>query len=219
MKDFDFSDVAGNFNTHLTGQLPWYNQFIDGMFIEFARYFCRTGSVVYDFGASTGNIETAIGDIISDRDIDFIPVEQNISMIQNYMGDKSRVIQEDILSVELKPFSFASSILCLSFVHPSKRYEFLLNAMRVCEVGGAFVILEKFMNKEGALGTVFNRITWREKIQTNQSLEQIIGKEMSLSGVQYPLYLSEVEDMVPIWQFGDFRSFIYIKTKQESWMK
>jgi hypothetical protein len=75
------------------------------------------------------------------------------------------------------------------------------------------------MNKEGALGTVFNRITWREKIQTNQSLEQIIGKEMSLSGVQYPLYLSEVEDMVPIWQFGDFRSFIYIKTKQESWMK
>ena len=164
----------------------------------------------YDFGASTGNVELALSSMINSRSINFIPVEKCKEMAERYKGE-STVVIGDFLTVFVNEFSFATCILSLCFVHPSKREDFIDSLKSSCMVGGAFVILEKMKSKAGYLGTALNRVTWRNKIQNGECIEMVVNKELSLSGVQYPLSEKEVEGMDLIWAYGDFRAYIWIK--------
>jgi tRNA (cmo5U34)-methyltransferase len=78
-------------------------------------------------------------------------------------------------------------------------------------IGGAFVVLEKMKSRGGYLGTALNRVTWRNKIENGESLKMVINKELSLSGVQYPLSEKELEGFELIWAYGDFRAYIWVK--------
>lgn len=221
MESFNFDKVADHFNEHLTGQLPWYDSFMDNFLPEFASFFIRKGSVVYDLGCSTGNVEARLEKILLSREIDFRPVEQNRSMVKNYSGQYWKVIVADFTEIILTKYSFLTSVLALCFVHPYKRANILKHMKESCEDGGAFLILEKFTNSGGYVGTVFNRITWANKLKAKESLDNIVNKELSLSGSQYPLEESEVSDMELVWQYGDFRAYVYRKmnkqgTKNES---
>jgi tRNA (cmo5U34)-methyltransferase len=211
MESFSFDNVADSFNEHLTGQLPWYDNFMDSFLPEFASFFIRKNSIVYDIGASTGNVEKRLENILLSRNIDFRPVEYNRAMAKNYQGQHWKLIVADFTEIVFSNFSFLTSILSLSFVHPYRRFGVLKSIKESCEFGGSFLILEKFNNRSGYIGTVFNRITWSNKLKAKEKLENIVNKELSLSGVQYPLDESEVADMDLIWQYGDFRAYIYRK--------
>lgn len=210
MSTFNFDMVADNFISHLTGQLPWYESFVNGMLPEIASFYVRADSRVYDFGASTGNVQARINPVLLSRNADFIPIEKNQKMIENYWGKQSKkVLQADFTTTVLSPYSFATAILALCFVHPHFRGDFISEMKKNCEKGGAFLILEKFENRGGSLGTIFNRITWANKISSNQSIEMVVDKELGLSGVQFPLSDSEVEGMDLVYAYGDFRAYLY----------
>jgi tRNA (cmo5U34)-methyltransferase len=210
MTDFNFSNIAHKFHQHLKGQLPWYENFMDDFFPEFARYFIKPESIVYDLGASTGGVELRLEDIIESRKVDFRPVESNDAMIKNYLIKDRHVIKADASTLFYDNFSFCSSILCLSFIHPSQRSELIMNLKNSCIHGGGILILEKFQNSAGVIGTIFNRITWRNKIDSKQPLKDIVSKELNLSGVQYPLFEYEVEGFQLVWAYGDFRAYLYV---------
>jgi len=212
MERFNFDSVADHFNTHLTGQLPWYDTFMDGFLPEVASFFIRNNSRVYDLGASTGNVEKRISPFLLDRNIDFTPIEQNREMVKNYKGQDWKVVNSDFTEVALQPFSFSTSILAMSFVPPLKRIKFISELCEACEVGGAILFLEKFVNTSGVVGTIFNRITWRNKLDAKEPLQQIVDKELGLSGVQYPLYPQEIPASSHlIWSWGDFRAYLYVQ--------
>ena len=211
MKTFDFTNVADKFENHIKGQPLWYDLFVTNFLPEFLSFFIRNNSTVYDLGAFTGNIEMQLNDIISNRNINFIPIEKNDSMIFNYKGNKDRIVKKDILSIKYKKFSLCTSILTLSFLHPSKRKYLLRELKNKVEIGGAIIILEKFQNKSGIVGTIFNRITWKNKLNNKEPLEDIINKELALSGSRYPLLKKEIKGFKLIWAYGDFKSYIYIK--------
>ena len=42
----------------------------------------------------------------------------------------------------------------------------------------------------------------------------VINKELSLSGVQYPLDESEVKDFKIVWAYGDFRAYVWGKNHE-----
>lgn len=207
---FEFSKIAEKFDEHLSGQLYWHSNFVNHFLPEVASIFMAEKTNCYDFGASTGNVELALSSMINSRSINFIPVEKCKEMAERYKGD-STVVIGDFLSVFMNEFSFATCILSLCFVHPSKREDFIDSLKSSCMVGGAFVILEKMKSKAGYLGTALNRVTWRNKIQNGECIEMVVNKELSLSGVQYPLSEKEVEGMELIWAYGDFRAYIWIK--------
>lgn len=212
MKQFSFDLVADDFNTHLTGQLPWYESFMNGMLPEIASFFIRNESIVYDFGASTGNVQKRINNLVILRQAKFFPIEQNKKMINSYYNKKTNVINSDFTKIQLEEYSFATCILSLSFVHPHFRSSFLSKIKQKCEKGGAFLILEKFSNRGGTLGTIFNRITWANKVSSNQDLNMIVEKELGLSGVQFPLSDEEVFDMDLVYAYGDFKAYLYRNT-------
>ncbi len=212
MEQFNFDIVADDFNNHLTGQLPWYNSFMDGMLFEIASYFVRKNSIVYDLGASTGNVQKRINSIILERSAKIIPIEQNKKMLDNYWEDLGVFVKnQDFTSMKYEPYSLATSILSLSFVHPHIRKNFIDNMKSLCEVGGGFLIVEKFENRQGFLGTLFNRISWANKIASGQPIEMVVNKELGLSGVQFPLCDSEVGGFDLIYAYGDFRAYLYRK--------
>ena len=207
---FEFSKIAEKFDEHLSGQLYWHSNFVNHFLPEVASIFMAEKTNCYDFGASTGNVELALSSMINSRSINFIPVEKCKEMAERYKGE-STVVIGDFLTVFMNDFSFATCILSLCFVHPSKREDFIDSLKSSCMVGGAFVILEKMKSKAGYLGTALNRVTWRNKIQNGECIEMVVNKELSLSGVQYPLSEKEVEGMELIWAYGDFRAYIWIK--------
>lgn len=207
---FEFSKIAEKFDEHLSGQLYWHNNFVNHFLPEIASVFMAEETNVYDFGASTGNVELALSSMIKSRSINFIPIEKCKEMVERYKG-KSTVVLGDFLNVYMNEFSFATCILSLCFVHPSKREMFIDSLKNSCMIGGAFVILEKMKSKGGYLGTALNRVTWRNKIENGESLKMVINKELSLSGVQYPLSEKELEGFELIWAYGDFRAYIWLK--------
>jgi tRNA (cmo5U34)-methyltransferase len=180
---------------------------------EIASYFCIKNTVVYDIGASTGNLERVICNTIIERNIDFIPIEPNQSMIDNYYesGSSWKIIKSNVENVKLKKFSFAVSLLGLTFVNRHERPSVIENLKANCMVGGAVLCLEKMVNTDGIIGTLQNRITWKNKIDSGQQIENIVNKELELSGVQFPFSKNELFGFRRIFQYGDFSAFLYIK--------
>jgi tRNA (cmo5U34)-methyltransferase len=205
---FDFAKAAPTFNDHIKGQLFWHGDFLRHFLPEIASVYMEKDSIVYDFGASTGNVEVALKEKIEERNIDFIAVEKCPEMAKFYRGKRTLLIS-DVLEICIREFSFATSILTLCFIHPSKRTDFIEELKYKCKKGGAFLILEKMVSQSGYLGNALNRVTWRNKIDNGESIDQVINKELSLSGVQYPLSEKEVEGFKLIWAYGDFRSYIW----------
>ena len=55
---FKSSDVAEGFDNHVREQLPWYDLVTDGL-RQLARHYIPQNGLVYDIGASTGNMGRA----------------------------------------------------------------------------------------------------------------------------------------------------------------
>ena len=77
--------------------------------------------------------------------------------------------------------------------------------------GGALVIVEKFeVEESGYAATTQRRMTMRLKQNAGVSCDEIVSKELSLSGVQRPLRFSEIKQYNPVefFRVGEFRGFI-----------
>ena len=210
-KTWNFSTVADSFESHISNQLPWYHAFTQNILIEFARWYIAPNTVVYDIGASIGNVEMALEPILSERNIKFVAIEENIDMVTNYQGDSSNLYIGDALGYLYDPYSFCTSVLTLSFIHPSKRRVFIEQLKQKCMVGGAFMIVEKFFTDHSEIDTIQHKIVWKAKTE-HFSSDAIIEKEFSLSGAQYPLRKSELGDgFVCVWQYGNFSAYIFTK--------
>jgi tRNA (cmo5U34)-methyltransferase len=212
MSTWNFDKVASAFNEHITEQLPWYPLFNQLVLTETARYFIKKNSIVYDIGASIGNVEKHLDFLLLERNVKFVPIEENELMATKYVGNyRDRLHVGDATQYNYEPFSFATSILTLSFIHPSERQILIQELMQKCMIGGAILVLEKMENKEGPIGSIQNRITWQAKLNGNVPMRDIVDKEISLSGSQIPLHANELEGFHKIWQFGDFCAWLYLR--------
>ena len=64
---FSFSKIADEFDDHISSQLFWHSDFLNHFLPEIASVFMQTSSIVYDFGASTGNVEVVLKEKINER--------------------------------------------------------------------------------------------------------------------------------------------------------
>ena len=71
---FKSAEVAEGFDSHVRQQLPWYD-LTTGIVAHVARHYIPRGGLVYDIGASTGNIGRAICDTLTNRNATIIPID------------------------------------------------------------------------------------------------------------------------------------------------
>lgn len=207
--DWTFRDakVAAAFDRHVREQLPWYD-LATGALAHLVRHYLPEGGVLYDIGASTGNVGRAVAEILKDRDAGMIASEPSEEMREQYRGPDGvrHLDQADLRSLgslrgpwyvltgdRAEDITFypapdvVTMFLSLSFVPVAARRRLLQRTWESLRRGGALLVLDKADPPAGYFGQALRRLTLAGKVATGTPPEAIVAKELSLSGVQRPV--------------------------------
>lgn len=204
---FENEEIAAAFDAHVREQLPWYD-IATGIVAAVGRHFIPEGGYVIDVGASTGNVGRAISPTLEARKARLVALEPSAEMAARYAGPGE--IRE--VSATTFDYSDADLIVCflvLMFIPVADRAALLYRMKQSLRPGGALVVFDKVAPLAGDVGALSLRLTLAAKYEAGASAEEVIAKELSLAGVQRPLYPEEVADLTPIFRFGDFGGWIY----------
>lgn len=80
---FRDESVAAGFERHVREQLPWYD-LATGAVAHVARHYVPEFGLVYDLGASTGNIGRALAPTLKARSANLIAIEASAEMSAIY---------------------------------------------------------------------------------------------------------------------------------------
>jgi tRNA (cmo5U34)-methyltransferase len=204
---FETPGVAAGFDRHVREQLPWYDLATNAI-THIARHYIPDGGLVYDLGAATGNIGRAIAPVLQDRNARLIGVEPSAEMVKRYESP-GEIVCSKAEDHDYEAFDLAVVFLTLMFIEPRKRV-LLMNRLRhACRPGGAIVVFDKLEPAGGYLSTVFYRLTLAGKRAAGVTSEEIVEKELSLSGVQRPVVESQLGGAAYLWfKFGDFAGWV-----------
>lgn len=208
---FDAPGIAQAFDKHVREQLPWYD-IATGIVAHIGRsYVPECGSVI-DIGASTGNVGKALAETLEKRSASFIAIDNSKSMVDNYSGPGDALLK-DATEFEYSVYKpdLIVAFLVLMFVPVHKRADLIKKLKESISPGGAVLIFDKMISNGGNIGSVLYRLTLAAKYEAGAAPEEIIKKELSLSGVQRPMSEKELEGFVQIFKFGDFAGYIYEK--------
>jgi len=210
---FENRQVADGFDAHVREQLPWY-EMATGVVAHVARHYIPSNGRVYDIGASTGNIGNAIRPCLENRDARFTAIEPSSEMCDLYRGP-DELVQVDAMDYEFENFDCAILFLVLMFMPPGRRKEWLQNLLTKVKPGGCVILFDKVMGASSRpyVGTILRRLTLAGKVSTGTPSDEIINKELSLSGVQRPIDEHAVQGMSlnphPIFRFGEFAGWVF----------
>jgi tRNA (cmo5U34)-methyltransferase len=201
--------VAAGFERHVREQLPWYD-LATGAVAHVGRHYIPTGGLVYDIGASTGNIGRALEATLDTRGAILCPIEASAEMAARYSGpQRGRLIVGDARSIAYEPFDLAVMFLTLMFIPVADRQELILRLRCRCRPGGAIVIFDKTEAARGYAATVIWRLALAGKVASGVSAEDIIAKELSLGGVQRPINPAMLgADALEFFRFGEFAGWL-----------
>lgn len=203
--------VADEFERHVREQLPWYDV-VSGATAHFARHYIPEGGLVYDIGASTGNIGRLLAPALKARRAKLTAIEASQEMAEKYHGPGDLIIG-DALGFDFQEFDVAICFLLVMFLPPASRRKWLLDLVGKCKVGGAVIVVDLLENPGGYYGTACARLRLAGKVATGTAAEDIIAKELSLPGAQRPLPEQFIEFAVPggarkFFQFGEFAGWV-----------
>ena len=88
----------------------------------------------------------------------------------------------------------------------------MLRLREKCIPGGAIIVFDKLEPIGGYASTVFYRLTLAGKKASGTNADEIIEKELSLSGVQRPITEDQLAgDFINWFKFGDFSGYLIEK--------
>lgn len=205
---FEDAGVAAEFDQHVREQLPWYD-LVTSAVAQIARHYIPHNGLVYDIGASQGNIGRALQRTLDDRGALLRAIEPSREMCDHYSapGVLECALAENY---EFEPFDFSVAMLALMFMPPAEVAPLLERLVTLIRPGGALLIVERTLPPPGYLSIVTSRLTLAAKAAAGAPSDQIIAKELSLAGVQRPLDPRMLEDFgaVEWFRFGDFAGYV-----------
>ena len=206
---FENAGIAQSFNRHVREQLPWYD-LVTNAVVHIARHYIPQNGLVYDIGASTGNIGVALEPALTRRRAKLIPIEPSARMCAEYVGPgKEHLVQMDACRYHFEPFDVAVCYLVIMFIPVHERPAFIAKLKASLKSGGAIVIVDKCEAATGYQATVLWRLTLAGKLAAGVLPEHIIAKELSLGGVQRPLDPALLgENAIQWFRFGEFAGWI-----------
>lgn len=208
---FNDPDVIEHFDTHVRESLPWFDIATEAV-AHIARCFVPRGGIIIDVGAATGNIGRALNPILRQRNALFFPFDSAPGMKEVYRGP-GILATEDAVEYDFfaKRPDLVICFLSLMFIPVRHRETVLRNMKCSLAPGGAIIVVDKTEPREGYTGTVNYRLTLATKYKAGASSEEIIKKELSISGLQRPLSAAELSGFVEFFRFGDFVGAVWEK--------
>lgn len=207
---FRSQEIVAHFDQHVREQLPWY-ELTTRAIAHIARHYIPVNGIVYDVGASTGNIGKALATTLRERKAEFVAIDDSPEMVKAYKGPGTAVCN-DAISYDYKPFDVAVCFLVLMFLPVEARASFVRRLESLLKPGGALVIFDKILPPGGYLGSVVRRLTLSWKHESGTPAGDIIAKELSLGGVQRPIHPRLLgRNSVQVFQFGEFAGWVIEK--------
>ena len=205
---FENSEIANGFNIHVREQLPWYD-LATGLVVHIVRHYLPNNGVMYDIGASTGNISKACNELLINRKAKMIAIEPSDEMRNIYSGCGD-LIGDKAEAHDYKPFDVAVMFLTMMFVPVDKRDALINILIDRCNIGGCILVFDKCEPLGGYVSTVMYRLALAGKVSTGVNSDEIVAKELSLSGCQRPFTLDGY-GAIEVFRFGDFAGWIIEK--------
>jgi tRNA (cmo5U34)-methyltransferase len=191
---FKNKGVAKEFDTHVRESLPWYD-LVSGAVAHTVRHYLPENGLMYDIGASTGNIGKLLDESLTARKAQLISIENAPEMAEHFEAQGKLEIA-DCTTYDYQPFDVATIFLVLMFLTIEQRQNLIRELLIKCRKGGAIIIVDKIEAKANYIGTINRRLTLAGKVATGVSPEQIIAKELSLAGIQRPLQDNELPTLL-----------------------
>lgn len=205
---FKNKSVADHFDQHVREQLPWY-ELVSGAVAHIARHYIPENGRVYDIGCSTGNISTLLAETLSKRNAKCIGLDNSPEMVNLWRGHGD-VELADATNYDYLPHDLTVMFLVLMFTPVSERLKLIHKLIATSKPGGAIIVVDKLEAPNGYLGTILHRLTIAGKVATGTTTDEIINKELSLSGVQRPLTEHTLPaTFKPFFRFGEFAGWIH----------
>lgn len=208
MQDFKFSGqmIGNNFNSHVREQLPFYEMLTNAVTMIVRNYLPENG-LVYDIGASTGNITNNIKEFAISRNATVESIERSEEMAKTWNG-YGIIHTANATDFDYQEFDVCICFLVLMFLSIEERKNLLIKLKSKLKKGGVIIIVDKLLVDGGYFGTVMRRLTLDWKLKNGATPEQIITKELSLSGVQRPMTNDELICGREFFKFGEFVGWV-----------
>jgi tRNA (cmo5U34)-methyltransferase len=210
---FDTPEIADLFDDHVREQLPWYDMVTDAV-VYIARNYLTQGSALVDIGSSTGNLIDRIMPLLLERKASAYAIEKSPSMApvlaKRFQNEKSiTVIHEDVLTLELPKSQVCILFLTMMFVPVHERQGLLKRIKSSLVNGGALIVVDKVCDHGGYFATVLKRLGMHFKLQQGAKQSEVLAKEMSLAGVQFPLDPKLLGDEAKMFfRMGEFAGWV-----------
>ena len=203
--------VANNFDAHVREQLPFYD-LASGAVAHVIRHYLTQDGLLYDIGASTGNMTRLVADSLKSRNVQTVSIEDSAEMADCFAGYGALEIADARTYDYKKNFDVAVLFLVLMFLPIDERATLIETLYDRMRIGGALIIVDKTEPASGYVGTVLRRLALAGKVATGTDANEIIKKELSLAGSQRPLRDNELPDNAYcFFRFGEFAGWIIEK--------
>jgi len=210
---FKSSSVADQFDQHVREQLPWY-ELASGLTAHVIRHYLPENGLIYDIGASTGNIERSIADILKSRNATLIPIDNSEAMASIYAGESTLQVA-DAATYDYQPFDVATLFLVLQFMSITDRRQLVKTLLSKVRDGGAIIVFDKIIIEGGYAATVMRRATMAGKLASGAPTSEIVAKELSIGGIQRPIpetyFTFYMPNAIEIFRFGEFAGYLIEK--------
>lgn len=212
MKDWTFEEgFAKKFDSHVREQLPWYELVTESVAYITRNYLPKNG-IIYDIGCSTGNMTLALKELINERNAKIIALDQSEEMCEIYRYNTDNLYEVRTCDATQHNYqSFDVSILMLTtmFFPVNEQEKFIDQLYEKMNKGGAIIVVDKFCDEFGYFSTVMKRLTMFWKLKNGAKAEDILNKELSLSGVQRPINIPK--NAKQFFQLGEFKGWVIEK--------
>jgi tRNA (cmo5U34)-methyltransferase len=218
-------EVAQHFTDHVRRSVPLYDEAHD-LICRIADYFVQKNSIVYDLGASTGQLT---GKLAARHEAKsgavFVGIDSEKAMIEEarrLLGNRANIRLElgDITMWEYEPCDLICACYTIQFVPPRRRQQLIDKIYHSLNWGGAFLFFEKVRAPDARFQDISTGIYTDFKLEHGFSEKEIVNKGRSLKGVLEPfstqgnldlLRRAGFVDVMTVMKYVPFEGFLAIK--------
>lgn len=218
-------DVAETFVDHIRQSVPLYEEGHE-LVCQFSDFFVSNTSVVYELGASTGELlkklavhsKAKTGARWIGTDVEPAMVEK----ARRHCADVPNItiVEEDARLISLEASDLIVSYYTMQFIPPRDRQALFDRIYASLNWGGAFIMFEKVRAPDARFQDMMVTLYNDFKLKQGFSPEEILTKTRSLKGVLEPfstegnlglLRRAGFQDVTTISKYVCFEGFLAIK--------
>jgi tRNA (cmo5U34)-methyltransferase len=191
MSDFEFKDVAPDFDDHILRSIPGYATLVDRC-CELAQRYALNGTTVADIGCTTGRVLKKVRNAVQENrpDVWYLGIDREAAFLPYWTRRRPRqmaFLAEDAVNCgRMANLSMALSLFTVQFLPATDKRTLLGQIFDGLVPGGALIIAEKVHADTGRIQDALTFGYYDRKRRAGFTPDQIMDKERALRGVMHP---------------------------------